>query len=267
MLGGVETLLVDQAQASNRVEGVRLPQGQLPDYNLTLVVYARDNLGCEARSTLSADSVTPAYVISRPLSTSNTFSFLSTSASAILQQSLSEGSTSQALASITAMAAMLTAARDPCSNQACSGHGTCFQAVCTCYDGYVSSSAATPCDTALPPVDAVYTEWAPFGDCSRSCGGGEIAWTRTCTPPRHGGTPCDNSVDYRDCNAQPCTVVIDGGYSQWSEWSACSSSCPLGIAGYFPGTRTRTRACTNPPPSDFGNTCDALGAAVDEGML
>ncbi|XP_022778417.1 coadhesin-like [Stylophora pistillata] len=46
--------------------------------------------------------------------------------------------------------------------------------------------------------------------------------------------------------------VVDGRYTDWSE-SECSATC----GG---GTLTRTRTCTNPPPSNCGKAC--IGPAV-----
>ena len=44
----------------------------------------------------------------------------------------------------------------------------------------------------------------------------------------------------------------DGGYTAWTTWSQCSVSCG-------DGRRSRTRSCTNPPPSPGGNNCSQLG--------
>jgi len=44
---------------------------------------------------------------------------------------------------------------------------------------------------------------------------------------------------------------IDGGFSDWSEWSACSLPC----GG---GTRKRVRTCTNPPQQYGGKDCQGL---------
>ncbi|XP_077867573.1 uncharacterized protein LOC144356754 [Saccoglossus kowalevskii] len=48
-----------------------------------------------------------------------------------------------------------------------------------------------------------------------------------------------------------CPIAVDGGYSPWSEWSACSVSCDGGI-------RSRSRVCNNPAPSvdPDGAPCD-----------
>ena len=42
----------------------------------------------------------------------------------------------------------------------------------------------------------------------------------------------------------------DGGYTQWTAFSACSAVCQ-GVTG----TRSRQRFCTNPEPSNGGLTC------------
>ena len=43
-------------------------------------------------------------------------------------------------------------------------------------------------------------------------------------------------------------VDIDGGFTEWSEWSECSATC----GG---GTHHRSRTCTNPPPKNDGKPC------------
>ena len=48
------------------------------------------------------------------------------------------------------------------------------------------------------------------------------------------------------------TDPIDGGYSLWSDWSVCSSSC----GG---GQQQRVRSCSNPQPQFGGKDCSHLG--------
>ena len=43
-------------------------------------------------------------------------------------------------------------------------------------------------------------------------------------------------------------ISVNGGWSDWEAWSGCSADCG-------PGTREKTRACTNPAPSNGGADC------------
>lgn len=51
------------------------------------------------------------------------------------------------------------------------------------------------------------------------------------------------------------TFSVDGNWTMWSPYSACSKPCGQGI-------RTRTRYCTNPRPLNGGNEC--MGAGSDQ---
>ena len=42
--------------------------------------------------------------------------------------------------------------------------------------------------------------------------------------------------------------LVDGKFSSWSNFGVCSKSCG-------PGTQSRTRSCTNPPPQFGGKDC------------
>ena len=44
------------------------------------------------------------------------------------------------------------------------------------------------------------------------------------------------------------SIPVDGGYSDFGDWSACSVPCGE-------GTQTRTRTCTNPAPAHGGADC------------
>ena len=53
-----------------------------------------------------------------------------------------------------------------------------------------------------------------------------------------------------------CFVLIfavNGGYSDWGPYGQCSKTCGGGV-------KTRSRSCTNPPPSNGGEDCSVLGS-------
>ncbi|KAL9955604.1 hypothetical protein ACROYT_G036949 [Oculina patagonica] len=59
-------------------------------------------------------------------------------------------------------------------------------------------------------------------------------------------------VEFYGCAAN------NGGYSQWGDWTKCSVSCGT-------GQRSRSRTCTNPPPSSGGKDCSGLGPDKETG--
>ncbi|RMX52480.1 hypothetical protein pdam_00013778 [Pocillopora damicornis] len=110
------------------------------------------------------------------------------------------------------------------------------------------------------PVDGGYSAWGPYGECSKQCGGGEQTRRRTCTnpPPAHGGKNCAGlgpELSTRECNTQNCP--IDGGFSNWLEWSDCSATC----GG---GSRARSRKCDNPVPQYQGKNCVGLSLETED---
>ena len=63
-------------------------------------------------------------------------------------------------------------------------------------------------------VNGGYSDWGPYGECSKTCGGGEQTRIRTCTnpPPSHDGEDCsglgpDSST--KKCNIQECPGKMD----------------------------------------------------------
>lgn len=117
------------------------------------------------------------------------------------------------------------------------------------------SQETLSCFIKVCPIDGNYTNWSPFGSCSKSCGGGEKIRTRKCDNPVPVGEGRNCSrlglpIDIQPCNTNPCPV--SGGYTPWSDFSPCTKSC----AG---GTHFRRRNCTNPPPEAGGQNCTRLG--------
>ena len=45
---------------------------------------------------------------------------------------------------------------------------------------------------------------------------------------------------------------VHGGYTDWDEWTECSTTCGE-------GQQTRSRSCTNPTPAYGGDDCSTLG--------
>ena len=107
------------------------------------------------------------------------------------------------------------------------------------------------------PVHGGFSDWSNFGECSRTCGVGLRNRTRHCTNPEpmYGGDYCNGDfIDFQVCNVLPCP--IDGGYTKWSAFSACSKSCAN-------GTMKRTRNCSEPVPGPRGKNCTFLGPAEE----
>lgn len=50
--------------------------------------------------------------------------------------------------------------------------------------------------------------------------------------------------------------TVDGGYSEWTEFSECTVTCGGGV-------HKRTRECTNPAPANGGMNCEGLGLAME----
>ncbi len=51
-------------------------------------------------------------------------------------------------------------------------------------------------------------------------------------------------------------LKVNGNYTEWTPWTSCDKSCGN-------GTRTRSRACSNPPASNGGKTCIEQGLGDD----
>ena len=53
------------------------------------------------------------------------------------------------------------------------------------------------------------------------------------------------------------TKLVDGGWSEWTSWSECSSLNGSGVS-------ERTRLCDNPRPMNGGNECTADSSSNTE---
>ncbi|XP_063688735.1 uncharacterized protein LOC134821851 [Bolinopsis microptera] len=114
-------------------------------------------------------------------------------------------------------------------------------------DGSASSSTSS--------VDGGWSDYSDWGACSAGCGKGTQTRSKTCNnpPPASGGKDCGGeAVESKDCMIAECPV--DGGWSDYSDWGACSAGCGK-------GTQTRSKTCNNPPPASGGKDCG--GEAVE----
>uniref|UniRef100_A0A8C7QRY5 SCO-spondin n=1 Tax=Oncorhynchus mykiss TaxID=8022 RepID=A0A8C7QRY5_ONCMY len=109
------------------------------------------------------------------------------------------------------------------------------------------SSEARQCFTPCPPGkdEAVWGKWTAWSECSKTCFHhvdevGLRRRFRTCN------IPTNTHKDQEPCNTVHCPV--NGGWSEWSPWSLCSSECDS-------GAQTRDRFCSSPPPQHGGSTC------------
>ncbi|XP_078681317.1 cartilage intermediate layer protein 2-like isoform X1 [Branchiostoma floridae x Branchiostoma belcheri] len=106
------------------------------------------------------------------------------------------------------------------------------------------------CDTGVScPVHGGWSAWSVWSPCDKTCGTGTQTRTRECDnpTPQFGGDDCvGDKEETRTCNTQECPV--DGMWSTWMAWSACSQSC----GG---GTQVRQRMCNNPAPVGGGKSC------------
>lgn len=111
------------------------------------------------------------------------------------------------------------------------------------------------CQDRRCPIDGKWGQWQPYGECSATCTYLEDKvyrqQKRECNnpPPQFGGLSCVGpSIRNTACTDLP-QCPIDGGWSEYSEWSDCSQTCEN-------GTQVRTRACDNPTPQYGGRQCE-----------
>lgn len=100
------------------------------------------------------------------------------------------------------------------------------------------------------PVDGDFTLWTTWSPCPHACGRTALrSRERYCTnpAPANGGRNCEGPrFQLKLCKLKQCAV--DGGYSEWSDWTSCSQKCGQGM-------KRRRRYCNNPKPANGGQKC------------
>ncbi|XP_072109570.1 semaphorin-5A isoform X1 [Mobula birostris] len=96
-------------------------------------------------------------------------------------------------------------------------------------------------------MDGGFGPWSPWGPCSHSDGnaiGLCLCRTRSCNSPipQCGGRQCEGlRMEVANCSR-------NGGWTPWTLWSPCSTSCGIGF-------QVRQRSCSNPTPRHGGRVC------------
>lgn len=114
------------------------------------------------------------------------------------------------------------------------------------------------CNERPCPEHGAWQPWGAWSTCTKSCDGGSRSRSRACSAPLHGGIGCSGAAaETGTCSTQPCPV--DGGWTSWGSFGVCLTTCG-------PGTKVRSRTCTNPAPAAGGKPCygqDANGVAYE----
>jgi len=97
-----------------------------------------------------------------------------------------------------------------------------------------------------------FDEFQHLAQPSKSCLNGEF---QSCTDK----FPCIGTSDgtYIYTIKKEASHPVDGGYTEWSDWSACPAFCGVGL-------QERHRVCTNPVPQNGGNHCEGESEDVQE---
>ena len=91
-----------------------------------------------------------------------------------------------------------------------------------------------------------WNEWSRWTQCSVTCGYGKQMRYRNCSENGDAASCKGAPMQITSCFLHECPV--NGGWNNWSNWTACSASCDKGVQARF-------RSCTNPRPESGGDEC------------
>uniref|UniRef100_A0A8C1J5N4 Sema domain-containing protein n=1 Tax=Cyprinus carpio TaxID=7962 RepID=A0A8C1J5N4_CYPCA len=117
------------------------------------------------------------------------------------------------------------------------------------------SQEITKCPERNLTQDGGFGQWSPWQACNHDDGGEGTSTcqcrTRACDNPRPqcGGMECVGA------NIEVANCSRNGGWTPWSSWAECSTSCGIGF-------EVRQRSCNNPAPRHGGRVC--VGQAREE---
>ena len=105
-----------------------------------------------------------------------------------------------------------------------------------------------------PQVCPVWTEWAEWTPCTKTCGGGQKTQRRECVLPKVGDQlGCEGDpIREMECSTEVCPV-----WTEWTDWTECSATC----GG---GSRTKVRECVLPRDGGTEGQCPGDGEATEE---
>jgi len=141
---------------------------------------------------------------------------------------------------------------DTCANITCNNHGSCWNALCTCTDGWTGDHCQNPPVTYFWQIGA-------FGNCSVPCGGGNKERTVVCKGSDGKVYPdakCVTPDTPKPATSQVCNIAKCVTYS-WKAgaFGACSKPCGNG------GTQTRTVECVGSDNKTYPDaSCRSAGS-------
>lgn len=111
------------------------------------------------------------------------------------------------------------------------------------------------CNEFPCPVNGGWNSWSDWSECPECYDALDSQKpiqrrVRYCNspPPSYSGLSCRGSdVEEEECEINACN--IDGGWSEWTDFSACSTTCERGI-------QVRYRYCNYPTPTHNGRGCE-----------